>query len=482
MSTAARWDLEVIRRSHAIEQVVAASGVVLRRQGSGFIGCCPFHEDSRPSLSVGGIADRFHCFGCGAHGDVIAFVQQLHGLTFVQAVERLEGQSPMRPTAATAHQAASGSTRPAFATGTGRAHEVNRMAWEYFTTPARETRATDYLGARGIDVRGLTRQAGEPVVGHTGNRWTGLTTFLIARGVSFTELEEMDLSRPTRSGGRVDTYRDRLVVPVRSREGHIDGFIGRDTTGRADSPKYINPRRTPVFDKGTALYTPRSGQLSPEATVVIVEGPLDALAVASAAATRHAQMFAPCTANGVTVSASQAKAVVSLRPSPPVIALDGDRAGREGTDRWLKALCLDAGRPAMTVRLPDGVDPADWLSERGTAGLAAFEPRSEGRIDPREVGPRVPTRDLVRILLDDDQRAPREALKILAAIAKDLTGHDLHDFVAQSSHEMTVRGWNREGTFGPALEGFISGSRVHGQAWGLAAVADMRRPQLSPDL
>ena len=471
-----------MRRSHPIEQVVAASGVELRRQGIGFIGCCPFHEDSRPSLSVGGVADRFHCFGCGAHGDVIAFVQQLHGISFVQAVERLEGQPTAPPTAATAHQAAPGSTRPAFVTGTARAHAVNRMAWEYFTAPAREARATHYLGTRGIEVRALARQAGEPVVGHTGNRWTGLTTYLIARGVSITELEELDLARPTRSGGHIDTYRDRLVVPVRSQGTRIDGFIGRDTTDRAETPKYLNPRRTPIFDKGTALYAPWSGHLSADATVVIVEGPLDALAVAAAAAARHTHLFAPCTTSGVTVSASQAESVIALHPSPPVIALDGDRAGREGTDRWLKALCLDAGKPALTVRLPEGIDPADWLSEHGTTGLAAFDPRTDRRSDPDEVCPRVPARDLVRLVLEGDPHAPREAIKILAAIGKDLTGHDLHDFVTQASHEMTVRGWNHEATFGPVLEGFISSARLRGPTTRLTAVADMRPPQLSPDL
>lgn len=356
------------------------------------------------------------------------------------------------------------------------------MAWEYFTARGREARATQYLGTRGIDVRALTLQAGEPVAGHTGNRWSGLTMYLTARGVSIAELEELDLARPSRSGRHIDTYRDRVVLPVRSQEGHIDGFLGRNTTDRTDSPKYLNPRRTPVFDKGAALYAPRGGQPSPDATVVIVEGPLDALAISAAAATRHTRLFAPCTTGGVTVSASQATAVMSLRSTPPVIALDGDRAGREGTDRWLKALCLDAGRPAMTVRLPDGVDPADWLAERGAAGLAAFDPRSNIGVDPRDVFPRVPAKDLVRLILETDPHVPREALKILAAIAGDLRGHDLHDFVAQASAEMTVRGWNRQGTFGPVLEGVISSGRARDQMSPPATVPDIRPAQLSVDL
>ena len=77
----------------------------------------------------------------------------------------------------------------------------------------------------------------------------------------------------------------------------------------------------------------------------------------------------------MTVSAVQAPAVLALHPKPPVIALDGDRAGREGTDRWLRALCIERGRLALVSRLPDGVDPAEWLQRRGVSGLPAFDRR-----------------------------------------------------------------------------------------------------------
>jgi len=82
-------DVAAIRADFPIEDVVRAAGVELRATGQGFTGCCPFHDDSTPSLSVGGVPDRFTCFGCGAHGDVIDFVQRLHGLTFVDAVRSL---------------------------------------------------------------------------------------------------------------------------------------------------------------------------------------------------------------------------------------------------------------------------------------------------------------------------------------------------------------------------------------------------------
>src|SRR5450759_5390222 len=84
-----RFDVAAVRRDHPIEAVVAASGVELTRRGQGLMGCCPFHDDSTASLSVGGVADRFHCFGCGVGGDVIEYVHRFAGLSFLDAVQAL---------------------------------------------------------------------------------------------------------------------------------------------------------------------------------------------------------------------------------------------------------------------------------------------------------------------------------------------------------------------------------------------------------
>ena len=80
-------DIADLRRRHPIQDVVAASGVELRATGRGWMGCCPFHDDATASLSVAGVPDRFHCFGCGATGDVIDYVARLHGVGFRDAVD-----------------------------------------------------------------------------------------------------------------------------------------------------------------------------------------------------------------------------------------------------------------------------------------------------------------------------------------------------------------------------------------------------------
>src|SRR5665647_2689336 len=254
-----RFDVAALRHDHRIEVVVAASGVELTQRGQGFMGCCPFHDDSTPSLSVGGVPDRFHCFGCGAGGDVIEYVHRLTGLSFTDAVQALESGTAFRG-------AAPSPTRPvrrpaqavALSTAPQRARAINNLAWEFFTTPANISAAETYLrDARGIDIGPLGEAGGgEPIVGYARTGWHALTRHLRHQGVTDTELLELDLAQRSRTGELIDTYRGRLIVPVLAQGGGIDGFIGRDTTSDPRAPKYRNPTRTPTFDKSTALYRP----------------------------------------------------------------------------------------------------------------------------------------------------------------------------------------------------------------------------------
>ena len=87
-----RVDVQAIRAAHPIEDVVASSGVELHQRGHGYMGCCPFHDDSTASMSVGAVPDRFRCFGCGAGGDVIEYVSRRYDLSFVDSVDALHSR------------------------------------------------------------------------------------------------------------------------------------------------------------------------------------------------------------------------------------------------------------------------------------------------------------------------------------------------------------------------------------------------------
>jgi DNA primase len=450
-----RFDVTAVRHDHRIEVVVAASGVELTQRCRGFMGCCPFHDDSTPSPSVGGVPDRFHCFGCGAGGDVIEYVHRFTGLSFTGAVQALEQGTAFCGAAPSITRQVPCPARAVEQTTTPqRARAINNLAWEFFTSLA-ETYLRD---ARGIDIGPLCEAGGgEPIVGYARTKWRAMTRHLKSRGVATTELLELDLAQRSRAGELIDTYRGRLIVPVLREGGHIDGFIGRDTTGDPRAPKYCNPTRTPTFDKSAALYRPTHHGLDAGANVVVVEGVLDALAIAAAAArSGELAMFAPATTSGVTVSGVQARAVLALHPKPPIIALDGDQAGREGTDRWLAALCLERGRTALVTRLPEGVDPAEWLQSQGARGLQAFDRRGYGDPATETPSPQLPGRDLVRICFDQPGEPVGRVLDVLTPLATQPSHSATRELIDQAEHEMTPGGANPRGEFAQAARAAIS--------------------------
>lgn len=364
-------DVADVRARHHIEDVVAASGVELRATGKSLMGCCPLHEDHTASLSVGGIPDRFHCFGCGASGDVIEYVVRLRNLTFREAVAYLENDhdlgmpSTPRPPVPHLPQPLTIDVPPE------RAWEINELAWQRWTRPVNHEFALSWLrNHRGLDLAPVEAALDSQVVGHTGAEWATTTLHLNRAGVSDDELLALDLAQRTRRGTLIDTLRGRLVVPVRDAEGHLAGFIGRQTLDDSLGPKYRNPTRTAVFDKSTMLYSLASEQRT-HGHVVVVEGPLDVLAVTAAAIASQLPVIAVST-GGTSVSRDQARQVSALSPQQVTLALDGDPAGHEGATRWVDLLHRQLSHPVAVADLPTGKDPADVLTEGGPDELRSL--------------------------------------------------------------------------------------------------------------
>jgi len=443
-------DVQAIRDAHPIEDVIASSGVKLHASGHRYMGCCPFHDDSTPSMSVLGAPGRFKCFGCGAGGDVIDYVSRRYDLSFVDSIQALEdGFIGTTPDGRLLSARTKGEHKlPRISAD--RAHDVNTMAWEHFATPVAAEFAHSYLvRRRGIDLgalRALT--GGAPVVGYAGSGWTTLVTRLRERGVSDDELLATDLAQVNRVGRLVDTYRGRIIVPVTDSARRIDGFIGRDVTGDSLAPLYRNSARTATFNKSMILYRPTHHVLAADANVVIVEGVLDALAIAAAAArARAADRFAPCTTSGVTASHEQVCRVLALHGRPPVIALDGDSAGEEGTNRWLVGLCLDGERPAMVTTLPTGSDPADWLAAQGDSGLSAFDRGGDLSSDEPGIRPSLPGRRLVGLLAERHPKLVRSVLASIVPLAAQLPSEPAARLLRDVEREVTRQGWNPNGSF-----------------------------------
>jgi DNA primase len=478
-------DVAEVRRRHPIEQTVAAAGIELRRSGRGYLGCCPFHDDTNASLSVGGVPDRFLCFGCGASGDVIDFVGRLHGLAFRDAVAHLEQQPhqgmPLGPSRVVGGHSARRQPADLPPISPERGYEINELAWQWFSRPVPHAQAVAYLRHhRGLDMRAAELQLGEQLVGHTGHGWTLLVDQLLGVGVTDDELVAMDLAQRTRRGTLIDTLRDRVIAPIRLQDGRITGFVGRDTSSHPAAPKYRNPTRIPTFEKVTCLYRPVRTAV-PDATVIVVEGPLDALAVTAVAASAGAaEQIVACTTMGTAVTASQARQVAAISTDPVVLALDGDPAGAEATLRWVDALCRQTGTLALVTRLPDGLDPADWLARHGTSGIAALHPTQRhttaGSAELREAWPRLPGRELAALAC----QRPEPALRVIAdlqRLAPRLNPRARDALIDGVVQEMTRQGWNPHDRFKQALIRALPEAR-HGAPPIARAPATRQAPEL----
>jgi len=373
-----------VRSRHRLADVARRSGLLVSTDLGDTMVCCPMpgHDDTTPSMALHLSTDRYHCFGCGAGGDVVQWIRDIYGVGAKEAVGMLDAPGPLpAPPAGTRsdHSVIPRASAPrAEPPDPARTPETRVLAatldaWGYYRFGALHDAGLTYLAARGIDVGALEAQTKEPVVGHTPFKAPDqLTARLRAKGYGDDELVDAGLARRVPGAELIDSYRHRVILPVTDTQGRVVGLIGRYDGERRDVPKYLNPPRTAIYDKSVNLYRPTQEPLDPDAQVVVVEGTLDAVAVAAVAAKAgRSSTFAPVTSSGLALSDAQLRAICSIHPGRIVLAGDGDRAGREASARWATDL-LGLGRESLITDWPDGHDASSWMAEHGTQGLVAL--------------------------------------------------------------------------------------------------------------
>ncbi len=277
--------------------------------------------------------------------------------------------------------------------------QINHWANEFYQQQYAGSWAQHYLFQRfGVDLTGDPHY--QP--GYAPNTWTALTSHLRRRGVSDHELQIAGLALPASTGRLIDRFRDRVLFPI-IHDGHVLGFVGRRHPERTDSdkagPKYLNTPETPLFHKGAQLYA-AEGLISAGATPVIVEGPMDAIAITLATGGSHVGV-APL---GTSLTDEQAAQLAGWRRQP-IVATDADLAGQIAAERDYWILTHHRMDPSH-AQLPAGSDPADLLAIGDRHVLAAAirgtRPLADALITERLTGPR-------------DINAALNAVRVLAA-------------------------------------------------------------------
>src|SRR5262245_4143247 len=325
----------------------------LKKAGRSWKGLCPFHNERTPSFTVDRDKGLYHCFGCGAGGDVIHFVRQIDRLEFPEAVEVLAGRFGVTIPRRERRGPRDDRREKMFEAVTA----AERFYRERLDKPGNA--AANYLEQRGVP----KELWAELTLGHAPDAWDS-----IARGLSpaFPEslLVEAGLLQPRAEGkGAYDRFRDRLLFVVRDERGRAVGFGGRALSPEGE-PKYLNSPESPIFSKKRLLYGLFQAReaIRKHDRVVLVEGYFDHLALLRAGVAETVASM------GTALTPEQSERLRRLTGNA-VVCYDGDAAGRNATHGAL-ALLLAQGFQARVARLPEGEDPDDLLRDQGPEGLA----------------------------------------------------------------------------------------------------------------
>ena len=335
--------LDDIRARIGLADVVGRR-VRLVKQGREHAALCPFHNEKTPSFTVSEEKGFFHCFGCGAHGDVIGFVMRADGLSFPEAVERLAADAGLEVPEQTPAEREHAKRQADL-------YDVMEKACAFFEErlgahvgePAR-----DYLRGRSLDTDTIARFR----LGYAPDTKTALRGALMSDTLPETMLIEAGLLIRPDNGTPYDRFRGRVIFPITDRRGRVIAF-GARILGEG-TPKYLNSPDTPLFNKGRVLYGMATARRAAhdKGRVIVTEGYMDVIALAKAG---FVESVAPL---GTALTESQLHELWRMAPEP-LLCFDGDNAGQRAAWRAAERALplLEPGRSLRFVMLPRGEDP-----------------------------------------------------------------------------------------------------------------------------
>ena len=335
---------ELLNRVDVID--VIDKSVPLKKAGSNYVACCPFHQEKSPSFTVSPSKQFYHCFGCGAHGSALSFLIEYQGMSFVDAVEDLAKSVGLTVPQDT--QKISPETKEKnLALG-----EALHMASQYYQSALKKSeRAIEYLKKRG-----LTGQIAKTFqLGYAPQGWQNLES--VFKKYDDEALNIAGLVLKNDQGKRYDRFRDRIMFPIHNMKGEIIGFGGR-VINPDDTPKYYNSPETPLFQKSQELYGLFAARRSirEKGCVLVVEGYMDVVGLA-----QFGVMNAVATL-GTATSAFHIKKL--MRQTDTIIfCFDGDHAGKAAAWRaMMNALpSLNDKVVLKFLFLPEEHDPDSFI-------------------------------------------------------------------------------------------------------------------------
>lgn len=338
---------EIRARSDIVD--VISSYIKLQRKGSNYVGLCPFHNDRNPSMSVNQPRQIYHCFSCGAGGDVFKFVMEYENLTFPEAMKVLAERAgislPKRETSKEARQQADIKAQ---------IMEMNKLAAKFYYYTLRQP-----AGKVGLDYL-LRRQLSQETIhrfglGYADQYSNSLYQYLKNKGYSDQLLKESGLVQADEKRGMYDKFWNRVIFPIMDIRNRVIGFGGR-VMGDG-KPKYLNSPETKVFDKSRNLYGLHLARLSRKPNIILCEGYMDVIAM-------HQAGFPQAVASLGTAFTVQQSAILKRYTNEVLLTYDNDEAGVRAALRAIPIL-RDAGLSAKIINMEPYKDPDEFIKAMG---------------------------------------------------------------------------------------------------------------------
>jgi DNA primase len=367
-----RQFIEQVKAAVPIEEVVREHVPSLQARGNSLKGLCPFHNEKTPSFYVHPDQGFYHCFGCGAHGDALKFVQEIERIDFMLALEQLARRAGLEMPRLARRDADAEALQ---AKRLDQLRELCKWAAEFFVEQMRVHPrgglARQYLRERGLsdeEIRGYG-------LGFAPPEFEALAQTALRRGWTGETLAEAGLVSRRDDGSFYDRFRDRIIFPIADRMGNLVAFAGRLIEKREDAPKYINSAETPIFHKSQVLYGMFAARdaIRDTGEVILLEGYMDWIAM-------HRHGLGNALAGmGTALTEDQARMIKRVARRATLL-YDADAAGQKAMFRAAELL-LRQGVQVRAAVLHDDHDPDTFLKAEGTQAmrdlLAAAPPALE---------------------------------------------------------------------------------------------------------
>ncbi|MEE1530658.1 MAG: DNA primase [Clostridia bacterium] len=401
--------IEEIRSSNDIVDVISKY-VTLKRSGRNFFGLCPFHKEKSPSFAVSPDKQIFHCFGCGAGGNVIHFISKIEGLDFKDTLELLANRVNIElPTLDNLEDDKTARLK-------SKVYEINKIAAEFYHEnlykPTSKT-AQEYIKKRKLDNRTLKAF----LIGYAGN-FNELYLLLKQKGYTEEEMLASSLVKRTENGGYMDSFRKRLMFPIQDVRERVIAFGGRVLDD--SKPKYINSPENIVYSKGRNLFGLNVAKKHDTKKIVIVEGYMDAISLYQRGITNVVASL------GTAMTEAQGR-LLRRYSEQVILGYDADGAGQAAILRGMEIL-QNLGCDIRVLQIEGAKDPDEYVLKYGPE---RFQKCVDNAISLVEFKVKVLLKELNIENTNDKIKFLNEIAKILAKVTNQMEREIYVDKIAK---------------------------------------------------